>query len=206
MNYFSIKSVMILSLLPCSSIFAVAGRDMTTNTQILGCAGQGVTCNFALMNATGDVQNIVIAKTTPVFDLGFINTTQTASITFPTMNHKKVFKVVFTKPFSSNLFDQQLVGVPMEILLATSIPDVEINKLDPTAVAMVKVYRRMQNEQLWTEMATITSDADITELLPVTLLLNPDGRAEFTHKGETKAVYFGQGIVGSQRPDRSRVR
>lgn len=205
MNHFFLKSVMILSLLPCSSIFAVAGRDMTTNTQILGCAGQGVTCNFAL-NATGDIQDIDIAKTTPTYKLGSIYTTQTVSITFPLMNHKKVFTLALTQPFSSNPFDKDMVGVPMEILLMTSRPDAEIQKIDTLAIAMIKVYRRMSGEQLWTEMATITSDADITELLPVTLLINPNGKTEFIHKGETKAVYLGQAIIGSQRPDRSRVR
>lgn len=196
MNYFFLKSLIIIGLLPCSSLFAAAGRDLTTNTQILGCAGQGVTCNFAL-NATGDVKEIAIDKTTPVYNLGPINTMRTLSITFPLMNHQKVFTLILTQPFSSEPLDRAMVGVPMEVLLMTTIPDTEILKIDPAAVAMVKVYRRMLDEQLWTEMATMTSNAAITELLPVTLIINPNGKAEFFHQGQTKAIYFGEAIVGS---------
>jgi hypothetical protein len=196
MNYFFLKSLIIITLLPCSSIFAAAGRDLTTITTIQGCAGQGVTCNFA-SNATGDVKDIAINKTTPVYNVGPIKTTQTLSITFPLMDRQKVFTLILTQPFSSEPIDQAMVGVPMEVLLVTSAPDTEVLKTDLLTVAMVKVYRRMHDEQLWTEIATITSNANITELLPVTLIINPDGRAEFFHQGQTKALYFGEAIVGS---------
>jgi hypothetical protein len=168
-------------------IVAAAGGDITNNTMVQGCAGQGVTCNFA-NNAVGDLKEIYINSTTPTYNLGAINKPRTIQITVPLANSQKLFSFSITKAYSSNALDKDMVGIPMEVMLASSAPDNQALIASPYSRSMIKIYRRMKGEQLWTEAYTVLGEADINQLLPVTVVISPNGDTELELEGRTTPV------------------
>jgi hypothetical protein len=211
---------LVVVLIPCVRMFGAAGRDMTTNikgveaggdvtvithanSNVFSCAGTGTPCNYAA-NAVGDLKEIEItAPRRATHNLRAIAARRTISLTLPLIGNQELFTCVLTKPFSSDPLDMAMVGVPMQILLVGSVSDAEALKLKADTQSMVKIYRRMRgkgdlSETLWTEAATLVSNAtDTDELLPATLILNADGTAEFvTNEGEPAALFLGKAILG----------
>jgi hypothetical protein len=182
------------SLTPIS-LFAGAAGDITTNSMVQGCAGQGITCNFA-SNAVGDLKEIYINSTTPTYNLGAINKARTIQITVPLENSQKLFSFSLTKSYSSDALDKAMVGTPIEVMLVSSAPDNEVLKVSTKIRSMIKIYRRMQGEQLWTEAYTVISQADVSQLLPVTIVISPDGTTKLDVEGRTVTLLLGKALLG----------
>jgi hypothetical protein len=199
----------VYSLTPIS-LFAGAAGDITTNSQVLGCAGQGVTCNFA-MNAVGDSKEIYINSTTPTYNLGAISKVRTIQITVPLENSQKLFTFSTTQPYSVpgkpvDALDKAMVGRIMDVMLVSSAPDNQVLGLTGAAAkirSMIKIYRRMQDEDptgkglgLWTEAYTVISQADVSQLLPVTIVISPDGTTKLDVEGRTVTLLLGKALLG----------
>jgi hypothetical protein len=181
--------VMVLSV--SLALCGAAGGDITNNSQVLTCNGKDVKCNYTL-NAVGDLKDITV--TAQAQTLTPISTPRALSLQFPAIGGQRLFKVIFTKPFSSDPLDMALANVPMEVLFVSSMPDVEARKEMPSAVSMIKIYRRMKGEQLWTERGTILFDQMTSNILPVTVKLNPNGVVDFVENGVDKALYLSQAV------------
>jgi hypothetical protein len=180
-----------ICMMPNMQVYTAAGRDITTNSQILTCNGKDVKCNYTL-NAVSDLKEIAVAV--PAHNLRAIATPRTISIELPGIGGQKLFQLMLTQPFSSEPLDRALVRVPMEVLFVSSVPDAEAYKEMPDAVSMVKIYRRTKGEQLWTERGTILIDADVSDTLPITIVLHPNGVVDFIENGKPKELYLGQAV------------
>jgi hypothetical protein len=176
-------------------IVAAAGGDITTNSMVQGCAGQGVTCNFS-SNAVGDLKEIDVNNTTPTYNLGAISKVRTIQITVPLQNSQKLFSFSLTKSYSSDALDQAMVGTPIEVMLVSSAPDNEALKVSTKIRSMIKIYRRMQGEVLWTEAYTVISQADVSQLLPVTIVMSPNGETKLDVEGRTVTLPLGKALLG----------
>jgi hypothetical protein len=168
--------------------------EVVTNSQVWGCDGTNLVCNYAA-SAVGDLREISISGSAKKAQtaLGAITTPRSISLQLPRIGGQELFTLTLTQPFSDNFLDKALVNVPMEVLFVSSMPDAAVRKEMPDALSMVKIYRRMGDETLWNERGTIPSNAVPTDLLPITVTINPDGVAEFIHNGEPKAYHLGKG-------------
>jgi hypothetical protein len=167
-------------------------QTVTVNYTVYSCSCTGCTCNF-YVNAVGDLRDIkVIAREQP---LGAINTPLDVTITIPRLDQQLLYSLKITKPYSQTKLDIGLVGKQMFLLFITEKPDTKTLQLQPTCQAMTKVYRRLADEQLWTEIATLTFGALVDGLPPLSMHIDTNGQVSWMEGTEQKIIPLGKAIL-----------
>jgi hypothetical protein len=185
----SMLSPMVLKASAGGNISPESTINVITNSQVWGCNGTDLVCNYAA-SAVGDLKDIPVDVKAQ--QLGSITKPRTILIQFPKIDDQELFTLTLTEPFSDNFLDVGLVNVPMEVLFVSSTPDNTALKGMPEANSMIKIYRRMAGETLWNERGTFVSDAEQTDMLQVTVTIDPNGVASFIKDGGLKAYYLGE--------------
>lgn len=177
-----------------SMIHAAAQGNVTTTTKVYSCVCTGCTCNFYL-NAIGDLKDIRV--TAIERKLGSITKAGIdITLKIPRMGEQSLYSLVITIAYSSSELDKSLVNKPMFLLFVSEKPDSEILKSNPASVAMTKVYRRLSDETLWTEVATLAHDHMINELSVLSVHIDPNGNVTWTEGTEKRILPLGKAILG----------
>lgn len=168
-----------------------AGRDNVVNSY--GCAGTG-NCNF-IFNAVGDRKSIDVNVS--AIRLGLISGKKTMRVNMPSLNGQKLFTLAISQPYSNSMVDKSIVGKSMELLFVSSLADDEAKKLVPSAVSMVKLYRRLSGETLWTEFSSTVSSV-MPSQVNTQVTIEPNGNATYVidEQGNTETGYLGKAIIG----------
>jgi hypothetical protein len=175
-------------------IHAAAQGNVTTVTKVYSCNCTGCTCNF-YVNAVGDLKDIQVTaveqKLSPLTRAGI-----DVVLKIPRVGEQSLYSLVITTAYSKSELDKSLVNKPMLLLFVSEKPDSELLKSDPTSVAMTKVYRRLFDETLWTEVATLPHDHMISELFTLSVHISPNGNVSWTEGTEKRVLPLGKAILG----------
>jgi hypothetical protein len=194
----------IATLIPCATLFGAAEcppDKPDCNSKLFSCASADGTaeCKQAI-NAVGDLKDIDV-RTTPIYKaFGTITKPESIPLALPLLGNQERLTLSLSKPFSPDALDVAMVGVPMEVLIVSSLPDAEALKGSADAKSMIKVYRRMRgtgelNEPLWTEMLTVVSEGNISKR-PAVIVINANGNFTLTVGGKKSTIALGKAIVG----------
>jgi hypothetical protein len=167
-------------------------QTVTVNYTVYSCSCTGCTCNF-YVNAVGDLRDIKVSAREQ--SLGAINTPLDVTITIPRIDQQLLYSLKITKPYSQKKLDVELVGKQIFLLFITEKPDTQTLQLQPTCQAMTKVYRRVADEQLWTEIATLTFSSSVDGLPPFLMHVNTNGQVSWMEGIEQKIIPLGKAIL-----------
>jgi hypothetical protein len=164
-----------------------------TTTKTYSCACDYCTCNFYI-SAVGDLRDIAV--TAKEATLGSITQTRTVTLNIPTIGKQVLYSFMTTVPYSSSVFDEELVGKKIFFLFISEKPDAAMIKQNPLAQAMTKVYRRLASETLWTEVATLAHEGAIANLPALSVSIEANGDVSWMEGAEKMTISIGKGIIG----------
>jgi hypothetical protein len=170
------------------------GEKIKTN--LMSCIANGkVNCDKAV-TAVGDLKDIPISASAKKAQtiLGSITTPRTLSTQLPRIGGQELFTLTLTQPFSDNFLDKALANAPMEILFVSGAADTDAKKEMPDALSMVKIYRRMRDEKLWTEIATFSMNVAQSDMVSITVTMHSNGTTKFILDGEEQEIYLGKAV------------
>ncbi len=173
------KRIKLLTL-ALSAMFFTSLKMQATGNKVIGCAGYQVVCDQS-MNAVGDRLKWDTTDATKQ-DLGEIKEKSTALISFPMKNSKIIYSFTLTAgPLEDMNIEALFVTLDLNNLQADLHGNVTNEAMTgmknfPGSDVMIKVYRRLEGEQLWTEMGA--SFGVMPTGAPI--IISPDGNVDIT--------------------------